>query len=166
MVAKRKRLSVVLLALSVLLAVLPAGAAQAGSPMKGVTEYEFVGHLGTPPDSAGRELAWQGTISGDIVGTIEWWTCPPVPPIPTGQASHYSERVIITTSEGFLVIEDTGSTTTRHAKNSTWRTNGVVTEASEGYESWIGRRVHASGHFTWVIPGLLPAAGSGIFRLN
>jgi hypothetical protein len=65
-----------------------------------------------------------------------------------------------TPADLLLVTFEHGTTTTA---NSTWRANGVVTEASGALEEWQGRRVHESGSF-WPDDGSL--AGESIFRLN
>lgn len=165
-------LSVLGVALTVTLALLPVGIAQAKAPLRGTTAYEFVGHLGIV-DADGRLLAWEGTTSGDIDGVIRWWVEPG--DTFTGQAHHYSIRVEIwdsTATELLLAAEMSGTTTARHGKNSNWRENGVVTEANGDFESWVGRHVHESGHFTWQVidtpdgPVTIPEAGTSIFRIN
>ena len=128
------------------------------------TDYDFVGHLGIF-DAEGRLLAWKGTISGDIVGVIKWWSV--LPMSYTGQASHYEDRFEVwnaAETELLLAGDEAGSTTARHGKNSNWRTNGTVTEVGQGFEDWLGRQEHAEGHFTWAAPGL-PEHGTGTFRV-
>ena len=115
---------------------------------------------------------WEGTISGDIEGYIIW---PPgtEPMRFAGQTSHYVGRFEIWSDDpdvdpGAILLltgEGAGSTTVRHGKNSIWRTNGIVTGASDDYADWIGRRVHQGGWFTWAEPGV-PEYGEGIFRVN
>ena len=167
-----KKWSFSLLALTVVMALLPAGIAQAKTPLNGSTAYEFVGHLGMI-DADGRLLVWEGTTSGDIDGMIRWWAEPG--DTFTGQAHHYSLRMEILDSTGtelLIAAAVKGSTTARHEKNSNWRENGVVIEASEEFEAWVGRHVHESGHFTWQVidtpdgPITLPKAGTSIFRIN
>ncbi len=130
------------------------------------TEYSFVGHLQVIPDdldAEGRLLAWEGTISGDIEGVIQWWMGPMSL---TGQASHYEDRFEIWNGTVLLLAGDeAGTTTARHGKNSNWRTNGTVTEAYGEFADWDGRKNHAEGHFTWAAPGL-PLEGWGTFRIN
>lgn len=132
--------------------------------LTGTTEYNFVGNLGIF-DGEGRLLGWEGTISGDIEGIIQWWMV--IPMATTGQVSHYDDLCVILDSEGelLLAIDEAGSTTVRHGKNSIWRTNGTVTDASEEFEAWLGRHVHEGGNFTWAAPGV-PDHGVGIFRIN
>ncbi len=132
--------------------------------LTGTTEYDFVGNLGIF-DAEGRWLAWEGTISGDIEGIIQWWMA--IPTMTTGQASHYDDRCVILDSECelLLAVDEAGSTTVRHGKNSIWRTNGTVTDASEEFEAWLGRRVHDEGNATWA-PSGMPDHGVGTFRIN
>ena len=115
---------------------------------------------------------WEGIISGDINGYAIW----PGGPDPmrfAGQTSHYTGSFEIWSdnpadnSEAVLLLagENAGSTTVRHGRNSIWRTNGIVTGACDGFEDWIGRRVHQEGWFTWEAPGV-PLDGEGTFRVN
>ncbi|MEJ2195641.1 MAG: hypothetical protein P8X73_12395 [Ignavibacteriaceae bacterium] len=131
------------------------------------TEYFFVGTLGIM-DGQGRLLAWEGPISGDINGVIQWWMDIGTK-VNTGQASHYVDRFVILNNEKTVLLlagDEAGTTTARQGKNSNWRTNGIVTDAAVAYEDWIGRENHAEGHFTWTIVGVLPEHGYGTFRIN
>ena len=144
-----------LLTLALILALVPAGMAKKPAPTLACTiDYVWAGDH------------WDGTISGDIVGVIEW---PPGsgPPMRfAGQTSHYGGAFeIYVSGELVLAGEGAGSTTVRHGKNSNWRTNGIVTYAGPGFEDWIDRRVHQEGTFTWAAPGV-PLDGSGTFRVN
>ncbi len=159
-----------ILALSLLLVsstVLADDAEKPAPTLTGTTEYDFVGLDGIFDDE-GRLLAWKGTISGEIEGVIKWW----MGPISTsGQTSHYVDRFEIWDSdevdaELLLAVDEEGTTTVCHGKNTIWRANGIVTEASAGLEEWIGRETHNSGDATWAIPGILPLVGEGIFRIN
>jgi hypothetical protein len=116
---------------------------------------------------------WVGSISGDIEGVIIW---PPgtEPMTFAGQTSHYGGAFEIWDIDPVLYPDDAvlllagegeGSTTVRHGKNSVWRSTGIVTEACEDLEDWIGRRVYQDGHFTWAAPGV-PLDGEGTFRVN
>lgn len=159
-------MSVGLLSLVVLLVVIPLGAVQAKTPLYCTTDYYFVGHLGIFDDE-GRLLCWKGTVSGDINGEINWWMyildkkCPQV----THFAGDIWEILDSETDEVLLRGDEKGTTTIRHGKNSVWRSNGKVIEAYGGFEIWVGRNVHMSGHFTWIVPGF-PGSGSGIIRIN
>ena len=90
-----------------------------------------------------------------------------------GQTSHYVGSFQIWTDDPafnpdavlLLTGEGAGSTTIRHGKNSIWRSNGIVTGASDDFVDWIGRRVHQEGQFTWLEPGI-PDHGTGTFRVN
>ena len=156
---------VLALALLLVLGTVLADDAEKPAPsLTGTTEYDFVGHLGQF-DSEGRLLCWEGPISGDINGVIQYWMPPGTT---TGQVGHWVARWEIWDGEGEVLLlagDEEGTTTVRHGKNSVWRGNGIVTEASEEFEDWIGRQVHDGGHFTWAAPGL-PDSGTGTFRVN
>ncbi len=159
-VSEMKRM--LLLALTAALVLGTTGLAQANNPLQATTTHTFVG---APPGPDGYMLGWEGTITGDINGEIQWWFYAPTF-VGYGQTSHYSVRVEIRDgTELLLVVADSGSTTVRHGKNSNWRANGVVIEAYGDYESWLGRNVHESGNFTWLFPGV-PDTGVSIFRIN
>ncbi len=140
--------------------------AQAKNPLNCTTEYWFVGHLGIF-DAEGRLLCWNGTVSGDINGDVFWWMyildkkCPQV----THFADDIWEILDSETGEPLLRGDEHGTTTIRHGKNSVWRSNGIVTGASDDFVDWIGCRVHQEGHFTWFAPGI-PDHGTGTFRVN
>ena len=157
-------MSVGLLSLVVLLVVIPLGAVQAKTPLYCTTDYYFVGHLGTF-DAEGRLLAWQGTVSGDINGEINWWMFFYTKAQVTHFADDIWEILDSETGEPLLRGDEHGTTTIRHGKNSVWRSNGIVLEAYGDFEIWVGRHVHMGGHFTWVVPGF-PDSGTGIIRIN
>ncbi len=139
---------------------------QAKNPLNCTIDYTFVGHLGIV-DAEGRLLAWIGTVSGVINGEINWWMnildkkCPQV----THFAGDLWEILDFETGEPLLRGDEHGTTTIRHGKNSVWRSNGIVTEAYGDLAIWLGRNVHMSGHFEWIVPGF-PGSGSGIMRIN
>ena len=159
-----------LVVLLVMLALLPAGLAQAKSQVRGTTAHT--------PGTSGFEgplspylETWEGTISGDIEGRIEWWidvrTWTAWPYIlaeePLPNATHYTQKVKIYDAEG-LVLETLEHGTTTLA-NTTWRANGVVTFARKGsnFDGWEGRRVHESGDFIMGPDG--PVSGMSLFRI-
>jgi hypothetical protein len=131
--------------------------------LTGTTDYYFVGNLWIF-DAEGRWLAWEGTISGDINGTIQWWMG--VPRV-TGQTGHYDDLCVILDSKGelLLAVDEAGSSTIRHGETGIWRTNGTVIDASEECEAWLGRQVHDGGEATWDEFGM-PDKGVGTFRIN
>ena len=152
-------------------------AAQAKKPAPSLTctiECWFVGHLGIF-DPEGRLLVWDGEIHGDIEGRILWWfVLDGGPPIPdTAHVSFYEARWEIFDEEAdpevdppLLAGDSAGTTAKPPGKDGIWRGNGKVTEASAGFEDWIGRQVYEGGSVTWVIPGVLPLDGEGIFSIN
>jgi len=160
-----KKLSFLVLTLVLIWALVPAEMAQAKKPdpsLRCTTEYIYVGHLGDI-DSEGRLLVWEGSIRGDIEGVIQWWIGEVTT---TGGVSHYDDRCVILDSDGelLLAVDEVGSTTTRDGQDPIWRTNGVVTDGSGGFEDWIGRQTHADGNVEFP-PDELPS-GMGTFRVN
>lgn len=180
----RRRLTLVLVML-VALSLAVAAPASAKKPLRATTEHGFMAGFEIVRVVPGnlQLLAWQGTIEGDIEGCIEWWIDLDPGIVATGQASHYNETVEVhandcpdavgpATGEVILAADGHGTTTARHMKNSTWRANGTVTVAEGEYESWLGRKVHESGHFTWQVidtpdgPVAVPEGGISDFRIN
>ena len=128
-------------------------------------DYVFVGHLGTV-DAEGRLLVWDGEIHEDIEGRILWWIVPEggPPNMPVwAHVSFYEARWEILDGDDLLLAGDSaGKTATPPGKDGIWRGNGIVTEASAGFEDWIGRQTHEGGNVNWEFP----YSGSGIFRIN
>ncbi len=163
-----KKLSLVLVALALLLALLPAGMAQAEKPapsLTGTTDYWFVGHLGQF-DGEGRLLVWEGTISGDIEGVQLYWFVPAGgPPNMPDEAlvSFYEARWEIWNGDDLVLAgESAGVTAKPPGKDGIWTGNGKVTEAYGDFADWDGRRVYESGNVNWDFP----YSGTGIFRIN
>ena len=151
----------------------PASLAKPAPSLRAATEYFFVAGYGITDDD-GRVLCWQGPISGDINGIIQWWMFLDGPNAPnTGQVGHHAGgRFAIwdvdpleNPVEALLLLagSDEESTTVRHGKNSVWRANGIVTEAYGEFEDWIGRHVYESGTVYW---DTSPISGDGIFSIN
>jgi len=133
--------------------------------LTGTMEYDFVGHLGELDDE-GRLLVWEGTITGDIEGTLKSWFVsgggPPNMP-DTAHVLLYESRWEIWDGDDLLMAGDeAGTTATPPGKDGIWRGNGIVTEASEEFEDWIGRQTYAAGNVNWDFP----YSGSGIMRIN
>jgi len=140
------------------------GAEEPALSLTCTTEHDFVGHLGTL-DEKGRLLAWEGTISGDINGVIQWWMGSMSA---IGNISNYVYRVEIWNSDKTVLLlagDGSGSTTAAPGKDAFWRGKGIVTEASAEFEDWIGRQVFESGQATWAIPGVLPDHGVSTFLI-
>jgi len=66
----KKRL---IIALVLIMVLIPTGVVLAKKPLTLTTDYYFVFDPTAEPDPEGRSLAWAGTVSGDFIGTIEWW---------------------------------------------------------------------------------------------
>ena len=152
-------------------------------PLTCETEYFFVGAV-----IDGTLFAWAGPVSGDVDGIIMWWltSVSPHPVRPPAQAGQMSFRWEIWDGEwtpdmeswdgtawedwynGERVLSLAGDekerTIVRHGKNSVWRANGIVTEASAEYEDYVGSQAHDGGNFTWAAPGV-PDHGFGTLRI-
>ena len=141
--------------------------------LTGTITYDFAAHLGIF-DVEGRLLCWEGNISGDIEGVTLWWF-DLTGSRDTGLVKHYiarweiwSDDPLENSGEAVLLLagDSAGTTTVPPGKDGIWRGKGIVTEASAGFEDWIGRQTYEGGSVTWVIPGVLPLGGEGIFRIN
>ena len=166
--ARRMTPRVAIFAVVLALVSVNAASASPNHRLSGGTTYDFVGNVFDPVKGL---LVWEGPITGDFDGCIQWWSTEE--PTSTGQASHYDNVWEIwdesETCDGTLLLTGTesGTTTVRHFKNSIWRANGVVT-GPEGSEL-IGRRVHDGGTIDeWDFTGEMPAPveGKGVFRVN
>jgi hypothetical protein len=148
------------------------------------------GFVGAPIDAT--LFTWAGPVSGDVDGIIIWWLTsvsphPVRPPNGTAQAGQMSFKWEIWDEEwtpdnmeswdgtawedwynGERVLSLAGDenerTIVRHGKNSVWRANGIVTEASAEYEDYIGSQMHDGGNFTWAASGA-PDHGFGKLRI-
>ncbi len=163
-----RRLGSLLVVSALLLALLPAGLAQAKAPLRSETTHtpgtEFV-----PP----YLQAWEGPISGDINGWIEWWidveTWTAWPYIlagdPPPNVSHYTMKVKVYDRDGGTLILETLERGTTTMANTSWRANGTVIYAHPGlFPGWEGRRVHEKGRFVVGVGG--PESGWSSFRVN
>ena len=170
LVPTARRVSPLAAMLAVALASVSVNAASpnANAPQRGDTTYQFVGDEEDPVKGT---LFWEGPITGDFEGCIQWWSTDF--PATTGQASHYDEIWEIWEGECgaddpelLLTGTETGATTARHFKDSIWRANGVVT-GPEGSDL-IGRRTHNGGTVEWDLTGEMPAPtkGAGELRVN
>jgi len=140
------------------------GAKKPAPSLTGTTKYDFVGHL-LQFDAEGRLLCWEGIISGDIEGVMLWWFDMDYF-VSTGQVSYWVDRWEIWDGEVLLLAGDeAGTTTAPPGKDGVWRGNGIVTDASEEFEDWIGRPMHDGGNVTWDEDGN-PKDGEGTFRIN
>ena len=169
-----RKLGALILLAALTVALLPAGTALAQKPLRADTGHDLV----VPPVFDGDYmLAWEGSITGDIEGCIQWWmdtttwTSFPVPKNPA-QASHYTVKTLIYDGgcdDGDLILETLGRGTTTMA-NMSWRANGVVVFADPDlFPGWEGRSVHQRGTFDMEFHKLgFPIWGEGTstFRLN
>ncbi len=160
-------LALLLVLSTVLVADAAIGDQETAPPLRCTITYDFVGHLGQFDDEE-RLLVWDGKIHGDIEGVILWWVDLTRKQV-IGQASHYAARWEIWDLADNLLLAGDSAGTTRVplplGEDGIWRGKGKVTEASTGFEDWLGRQEHSEGHFTWAAPGL-PDHGDGTFRIN
>ena len=170
------------------------GAQKTTPPLTCATEYFFVGHLGEVVDGKLLCWVGpiHGDIDGWAQWWLLPELPPPGESPPKGQVGHmlftweiWSESPWMYDTEGNLILDEDGHlvvnqdveaddlllagnenerTIVRHGKNSVWRANGVVTEASEEFEDYIGSQTHDGGNFTWAAPGL-PDHGFGTLRI-
>ena len=157
-----------LLVLGTVLADDTAIEAQKSAPsLRCTITYNFVGANDPPTvDAEGRVLCWDGEIHGDIEGVILWWFDMDHF-VSIGQVSYYVARWEIYDLADNLILagDSAGTTAVPPGKDGIWRGKGIVTEASAGFEDWIGRPLYEGGNVTWAAPGL-PDCGEGIFRIN
>lgn len=143
------------------------GAQNPAPSLRCTITYNFVGANDPPTvDAVGRVLCWDGEIHGDIEGVILWWFDMDHF-VSIGQVSYYVARwEIYDLADNLLLAGDSaGTTTVPPGKDGIWRGKGIVTEASAGFEDWIGREVYEGGNVTWDETGS-PKDGEGTFRIN
>ena len=117
-------------------------------PLRCVMEADVV--WATPP-------YWQGTLTGDISGSIIIMENPATFP---GQTEHFDESFTITTTDGVVIKGyDLG---VYNLKTFKFRANGGITEVSSpAWEFLVGYEMHFSGTTTpLVIGGEVHATGT------
>jgi hypothetical protein len=129
----------------------------------GRIDYQHVGSRGETDDQ-GRRLIWEGTIEGDLTGTMKWWFGQS--PAPTtnyrhGRVAYYVGRWEIWDASGRLLVagESAGKTVLPDGEDGIWDGHGVVTEAGGRLDVLKGRRISETGP---VLLGPVPS-GTGIF---
>ncbi|MHA2349576.1 MAG: hypothetical protein ACXADL_08095 [Candidatus Thorarchaeota archaeon] len=135
-----KRLGVVLLALTFIIASVPAVQAK---QLRSTMNVNFNPAVFIDP----TQPIWQGTISGDINGEMVFWAVGPVPPKDVGKVHFFCEEWLIIDDEGDMIFGiDKGVTT---FANWGFRMNGEVTDATGKYADLVGHRVHMHGQIEW-----------------
>lgn len=140
-----------------------------GGPLTGKIDYSYVGHLGQK-DDAGRSLVWEGTVEGDLNGKMKWWFVNP-PPAPKitymgGRLTFYAARWEIRAGEELLLAgESGGKTDFRDGVDGIWDGHGLVTEASEKFQSLRGRRIYETGSVILGSDPPVSLSGAGIFLI-
>ena len=144
-----KRLGVVLIALTFIVASVPAVQAK---QYRSTMVMNFNPAFWDPP--VGSNTIWEGTISGDIEGTMKFWATGPDPAKDLGhppdgfpwQVHFFTEYWEIITEDGRIAGIDKGNT---GYSNWKFRMNGEVTEASGIYADLVGHKVHMNGQIEW-----------------
>lgn len=164
----RRFWAVVLTGLLALL-VVSAGPAVAKQPMRGDFYLEPV----APPCGM---VAWSGTV--DLDGSVRglYLSFTDVASVFRGQTQHFEEYFTVTAEEiepGTCPGDETMLLTgwdfgVGVFANYTFRDNGVVTDTSEEYSEWLGRKVRMSGDivFVEVAPEVFMPTLNGVLQLN
>ncbi len=134
--------------------------------LTGQIDYQLVPNP-KPTDDEGRLLVWEGTIEGDINGTMRWWFGPSPasqPPFPGGRVAYYAARWEIWDEYGdelLLAGESAGKTMFPAGfpaeASGIWDGHGVVTEARKGFNPLKGRHIYETG------PVILPEGGGLLY---
>jgi hypothetical protein len=116
-------------------------------------------------DDEGRQLVWEGTITGEITGEMKWWFVRPSPvsggPFVGGGVAFYSARWEIWDGDELLLAgESAGKTVFYGDGDGMWDGHGVVTEAKGKFNPLKGRKVYETGP---VVVGDGPPYGTGMF---
>ena len=150
-----RKLSVFALMLSAV--ALVAASVQAQSPLRCDMDLYF--HDENP--------IWRGTISGDISGKMYFTN------VGTGKRGNqepgatipFEEVWEITDEQGSMLLTGTDKGVVTLA-NSSYRMNGVVTDAAPGWAHLVNRRVHMSGYITWDPATGAPLTAPGTFEVK
>ena len=131
-----KKAAVVTLALALLMLIVPVAPAASAQPKRPLRCELWMQLSWGPP------IQWQGTCTGDIVGSIivtEGTSSFP------GKTEHYSETFVITTDQGKIMGSDEGVWSFKTFK---WRANGMITDATGDWAYLVGYNVHDIGSTT------------------
>ncbi|MFX1368980.1 MAG: hypothetical protein ACFFAY_10305 [Promethearchaeota archaeon] len=142
-----KRLSVSMVALTIIMVLVPNVAA---------AQYRCEMYVSFNPgvfENPANPI-WVGTISGDIDGTMIFWATGPIPSKDLGNPHDFFWRVHffteyweITDADGDMIAGiDKGNTVSSNWK---FRMNGEVTMATGKYADLVGHKVHMNGQITW-----------------
>lgn len=135
---KTKLITTIILALFLAGMLMATAAAQPKKPLRCEVSIDLV--WATP-------LYWEGTITGDIVGTI---TIYENPPSFRGHTEHFSETWVIATDSGNICGFDEGVWTFSNLK---WVANGWVTTATGSWAYLANCKFQYSGTTTPVVIG-------------
>ncbi|MHA1947481.1 MAG: hypothetical protein ACXAC6_05675 [Candidatus Hodarchaeales archaeon] len=169
----KRKLSVMFL-LVFILTLLPAFSVQAKVPLRGTMTLDFAPFAVWP-----EEPVWVGTIDIDGYGVYGMRFFHLTPFKDYSQASPFEEYFEIYNLDTGVVLggSDVGLTVlaNKPPEPVKYIMNGMVLEATGGFEEWLGRNVHMSGIITWtflILPDgtqtdiLVPDTAPGTFRIN
>ena len=166
-----KRNGSFLVVLAMILALLPAGPAQAAGALEAETSHTLV----SPPvfEDDRYMLSWHGEISGDVNGYIQWWidtwnwtAWPDIldPELPPKPESHYLELVRIYDEEGGTLLLEALNRGKTSMTTMTWWANGTVTYADPDlFPGLTGQGVLESGVFDFATA---PPSGTSTFSVT
>ena len=135
-----KKAAVVTLALALLMSIVMVAPAASAQPKKALRCKLWMQLYWTEP------LHWEGSLTGDIVGSIIVTEGAPSFP---GKTEHFTETFAITTADGTIEGFDEGVWSFQTFK---WRANGMVTAATGDWAYLVGYNVHEIGLTTPVPP--------------
>ena len=156
--------------MALVLAMLPAGFAEATGTSQRPLEAKTSHKLAVPVFEGPYMLAWQSEIKGDINGYIEWWletenwtAFPPDPNSPPPPVSHFIGKTRIYDKQGGKKILEAIGQGETNMTTSTWWANDQITYADPDlFPGWKGRGVQEEGEFTFATT---PPEGTSTFKM-
>lgn len=158
-----------LLALALVLALLPAAPAQATGSLEATTSHTLV----APPvfENDRWMLAWQGEITGDVDGYIEWWIDTQnwtqwdniVNNLPQDPIGYYIEKVRVYDAPGGTLLLEAISRGETNLMTMSWWANGEIVFADPTlFPGVVGRGLLETGMFDLTT---MPPSGTSTFEI-
>lgn len=163
-----KRTVPMLLTLALILALLPAGSAGATGTLDATTTHS----LAAPELDGSWVLAWQGDITGDIEGRIEWWLDTDnwtgsdnvVGELPPDPVTYFVGKALVTDpSSGAVLLETRGNGETDMTTSTRWAHSIVTFADPTVLPGWEGTGVIEAGRFDLTTT---PPTGTSTFQLT